>query len=397
MSDMASSLSGGDTPRGGKAAPTLPVRPRWSDMCGDDGLLDAVAYDEELLACSDSPDSSPKSPSKGARRAQRRRRRREEVKAQAALEALGGSPTGAMSGAAMAAAAAAALEAATAPDPPQLRSQQQPQQQQPQQMATLGFVPTIQVSPVACSGPKLLLPAGALMDPGMKGSFVGNCTPTCVASPQRGNSNLFVPSSPCPGRGGAGGGGSGYVVTSPTSMQGGGGGGGSGYVVTSPTSLQGVFGSDASARTPGGNCGSSQFRRNTAPPLGTAPPMSFDASARTPTARTMPAWASPTADGIIGGASFTAAPSPNARGAGSAGSIVSTSPVGSASMRMSAASPMSASQLAASTPPSFAGSGQAPAGSAAADALRTLLGPAGMPSQDLFAKLLAAEPEAYED
>lgn len=358
VSDLASSDAGSAADCHKRMA--LPIRPRWSDMCGDegDGLLDAVAYDEELLACSDSPDASPKSPSKGARRAQRRRRRREEAKA-AGLE--GGSPADSPRGHSVAAAAAAALEAAVAPDPPQ----QPQQQQQPQtQLVAVGFVPAIQVTPVTCGGgPKLLLPAAAMMDPGMKGQLMGNCTPTCVASPQRAG-GVMLPSSPCRARSGS-------------------------YVATSPTSMQGVLGGDASTRTPTtGTCGSSPFLRSPGP-------MCTDASARTPTARTMPAWASPTGMDGMRGATFAAAPSPNARGGGSAGSIVSTSPVGSASLR---SSPMSSGPPPTPAPSPYANSGHNPAGSAAADALRTLLGPAGMPSQqELFAKLLAATPETYED
>lgn len=361
VSDMASSNCGDTTPRGGseveiKKPGHLPIRPRWSDMSVDEGVLDSRPLEQELLACPESPDCSPKSPTKGARRAQRRRRRREEAKAASMFDA----PLG-----------AAGADAAQLPG------------------AVVGHMPAIQV----------MLPANALADGGInvKAVPIGNCTPTCVASPARASPTLPIACAgsrtnpvPC----GAG-------PCSPVRRVSHGPGTGT-FMAASPHGFMG----DASTRTPTGAC--SPFMRGGVV-LGT------DASARTPTAGPRPGAMGPFGPEAM----WTFVGSPNARAGLQNTGIVSTSPSGSANVQLGGSpvgsahvintSPVgSASGLGFQSPSAAAarcghagGPGGGNAAGVAAEALRALLGPAGVSdtasSSDLAAKLRAAAPHTYED
>jgi len=128
---------------------------------------------------------------------------------------------------------------------------------------------------------------------------------------------------------------------------------------------QNVIG-DASTRTPTASACASPYMRSMI--------TGSDASARTPFAGArVGAWASTDR-------SWGVMSSPAARTSLSAQGIVSTSPV------------------AATGVTSFPAQSACPAGSAAADTLRSLLGPAGMSAgDDLAAKLRAAAPDTYED
>lgn len=204
-------------------------------------------------------------------------------------------------------------------------------------------------------GGKMMLPAGAFINAGFVGQLVpGNCTPTCVASPVRSSpvrgAAVSLPlgafadpdASPTQPRLGC------LVSVMSTSPQ-----------------AQGIVG-DASTRTPtAASCASPYM-------CGATASACSDASARTPGARLVIAPAG--AWGVLG--------SPSARGSLSFGpSIVSTSPMAA---------------IGAGVIPIPMPCG--PAGSAAADTLRSLLGPGGMAQGDeLAARLRAAAPEIYED
>jgi len=337
ISEAGSSHGGDTSPRGslvngGKklACSPIPRGPRWSDL--SDGVLNG--FDDDDAASPESPSASPKSPSKSSRRANRRRRRREEAKA-------------------------AALEAST--------SATEDASQRMLSHETSSVNVGVAATP---PGGKLMLPTAAFVQPGMVHIVpVGNCTPTCIASPSRPSvmlpsvafpqGGLVVPEpvvhlssnpcSPCRGRQGQ----STLVTTTPQGIMGDASTRNpSGVAAVSPYARGMAFGTDASSRTP-----KAGVRTSAAPPIGTWPSLAPEGT-------------------------WTVVGSPCSRGGISSHGIVSTSPVASAGPTASPAT----------------GSSCGPAGSAAADALRTLLGPSGLPSgEDLAAKLRAAAPEAYED
>jgi len=198
---------------------------------------------------------------------------------------------------------------------------------------------------------RAMLPARAFVNTGIVGTVPGgNCTPTCMASPL-GSSPHSLPAA-------------GFsevdAACSPSRPR----PGSSVSVVSTSPQAKGIVG-DASTRTPtAGTCAS---------PYMCGASAGSDASARTPGARLLLAPAA---------GSWSVIGSPTTRASLSTGpSIVSTSPMAAAVTRV---------------PPVPAACG--PAGSAAADALRSLLGPGGMAAgNDLAARLRAAAPEIYED
>lgn len=211
------------------------------------------------------------------------------------------------------------------------------------------------------SANKMMLPAAAFMNAAVfVGGPLGSCSPTCIPSPARSNTlpsaafpradgSRLVPSdvcwsNPCRPR----------LPMAAT--------------MSSPTAGSGVTG-DASTRTPTAGACASPYVRGVV--TGT------DASSRTPTAA---GWA------VVG--------SPVAR------NILSTSPMAMAAMAagspMAAASPTTQRGQPAFFPQALGS--HAPPGSAAADALRTLLGHNASPvGEEMAAKLRAALPETYED
>mmetsp|Transcript_40724 Transcript_40724/g.103549 ORF Transcript_40724/g.103549 Transcript_40724/m.103549 type:complete len:371 (+) Transcript_40724:70-1182(+) len=336
ISETASSHGGDTSPRGNivNGGKKLVSLPIARPRWSD--MSDGLlnGFDDDEDAFPESPDASPKSPSKSTRRANRRRRRREEARA-------------------------AALEASTS------CAEDTNQQRVPCQAGNANF------SVVATSpGGKLMLPAAAFVDPRMVQMVpVGNCTPTCIASPS--GPSVMLPSAAFT-RGGL------MVPEHMAQMNAGASSpckDSQGQSTLRTTAPNGIMG-DASMRSPSGVAVGSPCVRGVI--LGT------EASTRTPTAgvRTSaaptvgpwPSFAPNVAWAVVG--------SPCARGGIPSHGIVSTSPAASA---CPAASPASSSSC-------------GPAGSAAADAMRTLLGQVDLPSgADLEAKLRAAAPETYED
>lgn len=213
----------------------------------------------------------------------------------------------------------------------------------------------------------LLLPAGAFINAGFgQLSAAGNCTPTCVSSPVRGT-------GPPPGS---------FGKEADGSPRGGGAtlGAVAGLAVmsTSPQA-QGMVG-DASTRTPTAATCSSPYMCTTGPHLDASARMLPAGACLVLAPAPQAAWgvlSSPTSATRTG--SLSTSPSPQA-------TIVSTSPL---------ATPPAGSGTRAPAPSPVAATGCGSA--AAAEALRTLLGPTALAGDDLAARLRAAAPEIYED
>jgi len=305
--------------------------PRWSDLC--DNSDDEKLEDEVIQASTD--ELAPKSPSKSARRANRRRRCREAARAAAEAEQ-------------------AEMESEVA-----------------EQGMRLGG--TVVHSPARLSSAhgspqaKTMLPAGAFVNRNfMAGGFPpGNCTPICLASPA-------PPALP-----------SGAFTQPPLAV----------HQSACSSPVRGVMSVMSTSPSPFSTFGDASTRTPTAAPQPFAQDRFSvsDASVRTPVAgMSFVPW--PPQQGKQWGV----ASSPCARTSGQpVASIVSTSPMGSATTASDVGP--SASGATGAGAGGTTGAGGATANSAA-DTIRSILGQQGLCSgEELEARLRAAAPETYED